>query len=350
MLKQLIAGAASLALTLGGVALAAAPVQAFTGAPCNDGNAWSWSIANPARYQAGPHEAVVGLSAAIRTITIKAPTGCTVDAGDTWRVYNRYFSAEGTFNAEDAAAGKDTDRVSIKVPTSNAVAGDEIPVKLKVNDSSAGIPGEWDVADSNAGSLVLLRRTLFKFKGVSNRMDFTEPYICGEHVDGAAPLLRASWTSKRYLGYAGRTVRMEYRLTDGPDSAWDNRFLASERTDDRGYVEFFDMVSGEEEGPGGVLPDDGPPCGGTIVFRGHYGGNRTSSGTWSNGDAVAEATIDWEKYRPHLKEEIDAAGMAKDCAKLDELGQEVAHLPNATEVLISYVFRWGVQTGCWEDD
>jgi hypothetical protein len=351
MLKRLIAGAAGLALTLGGVALAAAPAQALTGASCDDGDAWSWSIANPARNQAGPHEAVVGLSAAIRTVTIKAPTDCTVDAGDTWRVYNGYFSAEGTFNAEDAAAGKDTDRVSIKVPTSNAVAGDEIPVKLKVNDSSAGIPGEWDVNEANAGSLVLLRRTLFKYKGVTDRMDFgNEPYICGEFVDGAAPLLRASWTSKRYLGYAGRTVRMEYRLTDGPDNAWDNRFLDSAQTDDRGYVELYDFVGAEEEGPGGVTPDDGPPCGGTIVFRGHYGGNGTSSGTWSNGDAIAEATIDWEKYRPHLKEEIDAAGMAKDCAKLDELGQEVVSLPNWDEVLLTYIFRWGVQTGCWEDD
>jgi hypothetical protein len=56
------------------------------------------------------------------------------------------------------------------------------------------------VDESNAGSLVLLRRTLFKFKGVSNRMDFSnEPYICGEAVEGAAPLLRASWTSQRYL-------------------------------------------------------------------------------------------------------------------------------------------------------
>jgi len=81
MLKQLIAGAAGLALTLGGVALAAAPAQAFTGAPCDDGDAWSWSIANPARYQAGPHEAVLGLSDAIRTVTIKAPTGCTVEPG-----------------------------------------------------------------------------------------------------------------------------------------------------------------------------------------------------------------------------------------------------------------------------
>ena len=228
MIKRLIAGAASLALTLGGVAIAATPAEALTGAPCDDGDAWSWSIANPARYQAGPHEAVVGLSEAIRTVTIKAPTGCTVEAGDTWRVYNGYFSAAGTFNAEEAAAGKDTDRVSVAVPTSNAVAGDEIPVKLKVNDSSAGIPGVWDVDESNAGSLVLLRRTLFKYKGVTDWMNFiNEPYICGEAVEGAAPLLRASWTSKRYLGYAGRTVRMEYRLTDGPDNAWDNRFLDS---------------------------------------------------------------------------------------------------------------------------
>ena len=95
---------------------------------------------------------MVGLSEAIRTVTIKAPTGCTVDAGDTWRVYNGYFRAAGTFNAEEAAAGRDTDR-SVAVPTSNAVAGDEIPVKLKVNDSSAGIPGKWDVKESNAGSL-----------------------------------------------------------------------------------------------------------------------------------------------------------------------------------------------------
>jgi hypothetical protein len=266
-------------------------------------------------------------------------------------VYNGYFSAEGTFNTQEAAAGKDTDRVSVEVPTSNAVAGDAIPVKLTVNDSSAGIPSVWDVDESNVSSLVLLRRTLFKFKGVSNRMNFSnEPYICAEFVEGAAPLLRASWTSKRYLGYAGRTVRMEYRLTDGPDSAWANRFLDSASTDDRGYVELFDLISAEEEGPGGVLPDDGPPCGGTIVFRGHYGGNSTSSGTWSTGDAIAEATIDWEKYRPHLKEEIDAAGMAKDCAKLEELAQEVADLPNWDEALWTYVFRWGVQTKCWEDD
>ena len=54
MLKRLIAGAASLALTLGGVALAESPAQAFTDAPCDDGDAWSWSIANPGALPGGP--------------------------------------------------------------------------------------------------------------------------------------------------------------------------------------------------------------------------------------------------------------------------------------------------------
>jgi len=50
------------------------------------------------------------------------------------------------------------------VPTSNAVAGDAIPVKLKVNDSSAGSPGAWEVGESNAGSLVLLALWNYVFR------------------------------------------------------------------------------------------------------------------------------------------------------------------------------------------
>jgi hypothetical protein len=118
--------------------------------------------------------------------------------------------------------------------------------------------------------------------------------------------------------------------------------MRSAIADDSGYVELFDLVGAEEEGPGGVLPDDGPPCGQTIVFRGHYGGSGTSSGTWSTGDAVAEAPsleqagwpyhspIAWEKYRPHLQEEIDAAGIAKDCVKLEELSRTWPTFPTRT--------------------
>jgi hypothetical protein len=191
MIKRLNAGAASLALTLGGVALAAAPAQA---SPAHLATTET-SGAGPSPTRRATRRARTRLwSDSPRRSApspIKAPAGCTVDAGDTWRVYNGYFSAEGTFNTQEAAAGKDTDRVSVAVPTSNAVAGDEIPVKLKVNDSSAGIPGIWDVDESNAGSLVLLRRTLFKYHGVTDWMNFgNEPYICGEFVEGAAPLLR----------------------------------------------------------------------------------------------------------------------------------------------------------------
>jgi hypothetical protein len=57
-------------------------------------------------------------------------------------------------------------------------------------------------------------------------------------------------------GFAGRTV---------PATAWANRFLASELTDGSGYAEFGDLVSAEEDGISGVLPDDGAPSGQTIV-------------------------------------------------------------------------------------
>jgi hypothetical protein len=40
------------------------------------------------------------------------------------------------------------------------------------------------------------------------------------------------------MDYAGRTVRMEYRLTDGQDSAWANRFLDSAQTERLGRADF----------------------------------------------------------------------------------------------------------------
>ena len=59
--------------------------------------------------------------------------------------------------------------------------------------------------------------------------------------------------------------------------------------------------------------------------------------------------IAWEKYRPYLQEEIDTAGMAKDCIKLERLFQEVADLPDADE-LMTYVDRWGSHTNCFDED
>jgi hypothetical protein len=59
--------------------------------------------------------------------------------------------------------------------------------------------------------------------------------------------------------------------------------------------------------------------------------------------------IAWEKYRPYLQEEIDTAGMANDCIKLERLFQEVADVPDADE-LMTYVDRWGVHTNCFDED
>jgi len=65
---------------------------------------------------------------------------------------------------------------------------------------------------------------------------------------------------------------------------------------------------------------------------------------WPYGSPIA-----WEKYRPYLQEEIDTAGMAKDCVKLERLFQEVADLPDA-DGLMTYVDRWGVHTNWFHED
>ena len=57
----------------------------------------------------------------------------------------------------------------------------------------------------------------------------------------------------------------------------------------------------------------------------------------------------WEMYRPYLQEEIDTAGMAKDCVKLERLFQEVADLPEADE-LMTYVDAWGMHTKCFDEE
>jgi len=75
------------------------------------------------------------------------------------------------------------------------------------------------------------------------------------------------------------------------------------------------------------------------------------SKTWSPEQAgwPYPSPIAWEKYRPYLQEEIDTAGMAKNCINLERLFQEVADLPDADE-LMTYVDRWGVHTNCFDED
>jgi hypothetical protein len=75
------------------------------------------------------------------------------------------------------------------------------------------------------------------------------------------------------------------------------------------------------------------------------------SKTWSpdqTGSWPYPSPIAWENYRPYLQEEIDTAGMAKDCVKLERLFQEVADLPY--DELLTYVSAWGSHTKCFDED
>lgn len=275
MIKKLLAGTAGVAATF---ALAALPAQAVpVSSACADsaGN-YDWSISNPARYQAGPHEAVVGLSEAVRTVTITANAGC-LEVGDTWRVYNGYFSAEGTISATDAAANKDSDVVHVEVPSSNSVAGDSIPVKLKVNDEGSAAGSGYEIDQSSADhDLVLLRRALFKYKTQDNRINFAEPYDANQPIRSGGALIRASWSSHTYVGYEGRNVHIQWRA-DTAAATYDD--VQEVTTGTGGAVRSSVVVAN----PGGPTPGE------TIILRAKYFGNGTTSGNWSTGDRVAPA-------------------------------------------------------------
>jgi hypothetical protein len=252
-------------ITVLGLAAVALPAQAevIGAGDCTDGADWSWKISNPAGYQASDHEAVVGLSEARRTVTLQPPAACDLDSDDRWQVFNGYFSAEGD-------GGSLTDTVNVEVPTSNSVAGDDLLVRLRVNEGGTDLT-PWEVdKSSSVPRLNLLRRTLFKHNGVDGYVNaFPEPYTCGENEHGASTLIRASWSSHKYFGYAGRTVRWESR----PDSGSYGVFIDSDVTNDQGQLHFDHVFAG-----GDCLP--------AWVLRGHYGGNGTSSGAKSNGDRI----------------------------------------------------------------
>lgn len=273
MFRTLAAAGAVVGLS----AFAVLPAQAITVPDGDDIEAgWTWEISNPARYGADVHEAVVGLSDATRTISIKATGTAKPEAGDKWRVYNGYFSAEGIFTADEAAAGADTDVVKVEVPSSNSVAGDDLAVRIKVNDSTSGGTG-WEVdKSSSVAPLNIVRRTEFKYKSTANRLNFSpEPYIDDVSVSGK--LLRANWSAGRYDGYEGRNVHIQTR-TDVSGSTWGD--VGQVATGVGGAVVFSFKVS----------DTDGPAVGDPFIGRGQYNGNGTSGGTVSNGDRVLAAS------------------------------------------------------------
>lgn len=276
MIKRVLALAAG-ALCFGALATPAQALTEVAPGDCGDGADWSWSVSNPARYGAGDHEIVVGLSEAKRTVVIHTPAGCTFDEGDRWQVYSSAggFSADGVISASEDGATSDSDSVSVEVPSSNSVAGDDLLVHLRVSDPDT--PG-WEVdKSSSVPRVTLLRRALFKYHSTDDRVNFSEPYTCGDVIKGSGQLVRASWSSHSYVGYEGRTVRAEYRVDPLP---YTGQFVDSDVTVAGGGLS-FSFIAGD---PGKT------PCGPTVILRGNYAGNGTTSGNVSKGDAVAQAS------------------------------------------------------------
>lgn len=284
-IKRLLAGAAAVALSV--IALPAQAITSVAGGPdsataevCDNAD-WGWSITTPARYKNDDsHATVIGLSAAVRTVTITEPTSgpCGFEQGDTWRVYSSAggWSASGTISAQNATDGRDTDVVEVDVPDSNSVAGDELSVRLKVSD--ADFPG-WEVDNSSADGVAPftpLRRALFKYHTIDNRINFSEPYVADEPIRSGGNLIRASWSSNSYVGYSNREVQAEARPVPG---GYTGTIVDEVLTGAGGTVAFSFTV--DEAG--------GPNPGDTFVVRAVFGGNGTTSGNHSTGDEIAPA-------------------------------------------------------------
>ena len=281
MTKRIIAVAVSAVAALSFAALTT-PAQALTGdgapaTPCDDGAAWTWTVSNPARYGANPHEVVIGLSEATRTVTIHAPAGCAFNTGDRWQVYSGKagFSASGSISASEDGDTEDSDSVAFEVPDSNTIAGDEIGVRLRVSDpTTAG----WEVdKSSSVPTITLLRRSELKYKSTPNRINFAEPYQADQPVRSGGDLIRASWSSKSYVGYSGRPVDIQTR-DDVAGSAY-------------GTVQEVTTGTGGAVRSSFVVSDPGAPNpGDTFIARAKYDGNGTTSANVSTGDRVAPAT------------------------------------------------------------
>jgi len=276
-IKRALGVASGLALTAG-FALSALPAQAapIDAAACEA--AVSWKLSSPARYiNTADHEAVIGVSDAKRTLTIKAPAVCNVEAGDRWQVFSAggYVSAEGTFTAGEAAAGEDSDVIYVEKPGSNSVAGDEKNVRVRINDAESATGTGWEVDTDDVGDLVLLRRTEFKSGSSADRVNFSpEPYV--DTVKASGKLVRANWSTGKYVGYEGRNAHTQTR-TDVVGSAYGD--VGEISTGAGGAFVFTFKVSD----PGAPAP--GEP----FIGRGLYNGNATSGGTVSTGDRVEPA-------------------------------------------------------------
>jgi hypothetical protein len=58
------------------------------------------------------------------------------------------------------------------------------------------------------------------------------------------------------------------------------------------------------------------------------------------------APVAWERFRPGLQAEIDAAGSKPDCLALELLFGEALSAPVDNPDVLTYIDRWGTHAGC----
>ena len=116
MIRRLVALAAAAAIPLA----FAPPAGALTGgAACADGADWDWTVSIPPAMAPVRTQIVIGLSEAVRTITIHAPAGCSFDTGDSWQVFSGSggFSASGFITSGRTATRPTLTRSTSRSPT-----------------------------------------------------------------------------------------------------------------------------------------------------------------------------------------------------------------------------------------
>ena len=61
-----------------------------------------------------------------------------------------------------------------------------------------------------------------------------------------------------------------------------------------------------------------------------------------------QTEVTWSDYRPGLKDDVDKAGVKKDCPKLDALMSEAFETDTSDRLALTYINRWGDHNHCVE--
>ncbi|MGY1703873.1 hypothetical protein ACI79C_04800 [Geodermatophilus sp. SYSU D00697] len=218
---------ATLGLTVGGVAVAA-PAQADV----------RCTITN-----FSPRSVVVGLSPVTRTFGVST-SGCW--SVDYWNVdhagsefYASTYYPQETFNPNLYW---------------NSNAGPKDVIVEAEN-------GDWVTTERTfVDGFSLLRRTTWQ-SGTFNASP--EPARKGSQITVKGRLLVADWDRMAYVGYAGRTIQVQYRTLNGT-----YRTVKTVKTDRNGWVNTTATASA------------------TGIWRLHYGGNSVAAGSVPVGDSV----------------------------------------------------------------